>query len=303
MTAETPLLDELRAGRPAAKAKRPLDVESILRRMVEGGRHRLQFVVDFDMTLTKSHRDGLPVDCSWGVMENSPLLPSDYTSRSGALKQKYLPIEHNPDMSVEEKLPHIVEWYEKTNELLQICGLKKNMIPKMVEGSSVQLRDDTDLLLRRLQDDKIPVLVLSAGCGDLVEAILERFRLMSENVKVVSNFLAYDTEGNVTGIAGDMVHLFNKNENAVHDSPYFKRLEGRSNVVLMGDSLGDLQMAQGVPDQEALLKIGFLNDRTGHPTRLEKYMDAFDIVLIDDQTMDVANWLLTKIATSNEVAA
>ena len=174
MSAETPLLDELCAGRPGAKAKRPLEVEGILRRMVEGGRKRLQFVVDFDQTLTRVHRDGLPIDCSWGVMENSPLLPADYTSRSGALKQKYLPIEHNPEMSVEEKLPHIVEWYEKTNELLQICGLKKSMIPKMVEDSSVELRDDTDLLLRRLRDDKVPVLVLSAGCGDLVEAILER---------------------------------------------------------------------------------------------------------------------------------
>merc|ERR1712117_38192 len=126
-----------------------------------------------------------------------------------------------------------------------------------VEDSNVELRDDTDLLLRRL----------------------------------------HDTEGNVTGIAGDMVHIFNKNESAVHDSPYFKKLEGRKNIVLMGDSLGDLQMAQGVPDQEALLKIGFLNDRTGHQTRLEKYMEAFDIVLVDDQTMDVANWLLNKIAT------
>ena len=77
-------------------------------------------------------------------------------------------------MSVEEKLPHIVEWYEKTNELLQICGLKKSMIPEMVEASSVELRDDTDLLLRRLQGDQVPVLVLSAGCGDLVEAILDR---------------------------------------------------------------------------------------------------------------------------------
>ena len=174
MTAETPLLDELRAGRPAARAKRPLEVEAILRRMVEGGRERLQFVVDFDQTLTRVHRDGLPVDCSWGVMENSPLLPADYTSKSGALKQKYLPIEHSADMSIEEKLPHIVEWYEKTNELLQICGLKKSMIPKMVEDSNVELRDNTDLLLRRLHDDKVPLLVLSAGCGDLVEAILER---------------------------------------------------------------------------------------------------------------------------------
>ena len=170
----TPLLDELMKGRSKVRAKRPVEVEGLLRRLVEGGTNRLQFVVDFDMTLTRSHRDGLPVDCSWGVMENSPHLPSDYTSKSSALKEKYLPIEHSPDMSVEEKLPHIVEWYEKTNELLQICGLKKSMIPEMVEASSVELRDDTDLLLRRLQGDQVPVLVLSAGCGDLVEAILDR---------------------------------------------------------------------------------------------------------------------------------
>ncbi len=85
---------------------------------------------------------------------------------------------------------------------------------------------------------------------------------MNDSIKVVSNFLAFDGDGNVTGIDGEMVHIFNKNENAIHDSPYFKKLEGRGNVVLMGDSMGDLQMADGVPDADAaVLKIGFLNDR------------------------------------------
>jgi hypothetical protein len=51
---------------------------------------------------------------------------------------------------------------------------------------------------------------------------------MSDNIKVVSNFLAFDSStGNVTGIDGEMVHVFNKNESSVHDSEYFKRLEGR----------------------------------------------------------------------------
>ena len=56
--------------------------------------------------------------------------------------------------------------------------------------------------------------------------------------------------------------MFNKNENAIHDSDYFKKLEGRDNVILLGDSLGDLKMADGA-NASNLLKIGFLNDKVG----------------------------------------
>ena len=42
------------------------------------------------------------------------------------------------------------------------------------------------------------------------------------NVKVVSNFLDFGEEGRVVGLAGDIVHVYNKNENAVQ---VFKKLE------------------------------------------------------------------------------
>ncbi len=150
------------------QTKHPDRVESLLSKLITSGANRLQYVVDFDQTLTRAHRDGVDVDCSWGVLENSPLLPSDYTTRSNALKSKYLPIEHDPHMTTEEKVPHIVEWYKKTNQLLQVCGLKRDMIPKLVEASSVELREGTEALLGGLVKSGVPVLVLSAGVGDLV---------------------------------------------------------------------------------------------------------------------------------------
>ena len=65
--------------------------------------------------------------------------------------------------------------------------------------------------------------MLSAGLGDLVREILVHFNLYHEsNTEIVSNFLAFDAEGKVSGIKGPMIHVFNKNESAVHDSPYFK---------------------------------------------------------------------------------
>ena len=56
--------------------------------------------------------------------------------------------------------------------------------------------------------------------------------------------------------------MFNKNENAIHSSDYFTdAIRGRNNVVLLGDSTGDVKMAVGVPQPNNVLKIGFLNDK------------------------------------------
>jgi hypothetical protein len=49
-----------------------------------------------------------------------------------------------------------------------------------------------------------------------------------------------------------------QSESAVHDPKF----ETRKNIVLMGDSLGDLHMAEGIPNPHVILKIGFLNRNT-----------------------------------------
>lgn len=55
--------------------------------------------------------------------------------------------------------------------------------------------------------------------------------------------------------------MYNKNENAIHNSDYFENLQHRENIILLGDSLGDLHMADGAVDSANILKIGFLNDK------------------------------------------
>lgn len=47
------------------------------------------------------------------------------------------------------------------------------------------------------------------------------------------------------------------------NSSYFQQLQGKTNVLLLGDTMGDLTMADGVPEVENILKIGFLNDKVG----------------------------------------
>ena len=95
-----------------------------------------------------------------------------------------------------------------------------------------------------------------------------------------------------------MIHVFNKNESVIHDSPYFKDLSSRKNIVLMGDSVGDLRMADGVKDPSTLLRIGFVNDPTEE--KVEKYLGLYDVVLVDDQTMGVANDVVGQILAKED---
>jgi len=45
-----------------------------------------------------------------GALEKTSLLPNDVKDKILALKHKYYPIEVDPDLTVEEKCPYMVEW-------------------------------------------------------------------------------------------------------------------------------------------------------------------------------------------------
>lgn len=291
---DTVLVDELLAGHSLMRVKDKQKVESLLKTLNSGGLEKLQVVADFDYTLTKTRNEKGSLDCSWGVLENSPLMPESYTKECNALKARYLPIELDPHMPVEEKVPHMLMWYHEANKQLQNSGLRKEMFAGMVQESNLEFRDGTNEMFVSLANANVPVLLLSAGLGDLIEEILQIKNIFHSNVKVVSNYLEYDTEGHVVGLSGEIIHVYNKNESAIQDSDYFKKLQARNNVILLGDSIGDLNMCNGLENPGAVLKIGFLNFKIVE--RLETYLDLFDIVLIDDQTMDVPMSIINKLS-------
>lgn len=68
-------------------------------------------------------------------------------------------------------------------------------------------------------------------------------------------------QGIIRGFKGELIHVYNKHDGALRNTDYFKQLKDYSNIILMGDSLGDLSMADGAPNVENILKIGFLNDK------------------------------------------
>lgn len=82
-------------------------------------------------------------------------------------------------------------------------------------------RDGTDSAFLRLYLSEIPVLVFSAGLGNVVSATLNHYNIKYSNVHVISNFFKME-KGIITGFEGTLLHVFNKNQYAIENCDYFK---------------------------------------------------------------------------------
>lgn len=111
--------------------------------------------------------------------------------------------------------------------------------------------------------------------------------------KVVSNFLATDENDKIVGIKGEVIHTYNKNETAIKHTEYYEMVKERSNVILMGDNIGDAGMAEGMEHCDVVIKVGFLGHHA--EANLQNYLKKFDIVLVNDPTMDIVNAILKHV--------
>lgn len=73
-------------------------------------------------------------------MDNSPDMPEYYREEANRLLAKYYPIEVDPKMTEEEKIPYILEWYSKIHDLLVKCTVSQASIKGMVKASNARLR-------------------------------------------------------------------------------------------------------------------------------------------------------------------
>jgi len=218
-------------------------------------------------------------------------------SKLQALNEKYTPIEWSQTMSVEEKIPHMVDWWTKSHDLIAQSGFQKRMLDDFVKDANVELRDNSGDFFRITEESVIPILVFSAGLGDLIDILFkQRMGKVPSNVHTISNFMEFDTKGIITGFRDPLIHVFNKNATVIQgDHKFFDQLKLRPNVLLMGDSLGDLHMDVGIANEgSTVLKIGFFNKEVTE-TSLKPYLSGYDLVLVNDQTFDVPLAILKAI--------
>ncbi|XP_055476144.1 7-methylguanosine phosphate-specific 5'-nucleotidase isoform X1 [Psammomys obesus] len=273
--------------------RQPGRVQEIVDALRRGGGDRLQVISDFDMTLSRFAYNGQRCPSSHNILDNSKIISEDCRKELRALFLHYYPIEIDPQRTIREKLPHMVQWWTKAHNLLCQQKIQKSQIAQVVGESTAMLREGYKTFFDMLYHNNIPLFIFSAGIGDILEEIIRQMKVFHPNIHIVSNYMDFSEDGFLQGFKGQLIHTYNKNSSVCENSGYFQQLQDKTNVLLLGDSIGDLTMADGVPGVQNILKIGFLNDKVEE--RRERYLDSYDIVLEKDETLDVVNGLLQHI--------
>ncbi|KAJ6717440.1 5'-NUCLEOTIDASE [Salix purpurea] len=266
------------------------------------GPSKLQVIADFDGTLTKYFVNGRRGQSSHGILKQGN---AEYDDKRQALYEYYHPLEFSPTIPIQEKTKLMEDWWGKTHNLLIEGGLTYDAIKESVSSSAIAFRDGVVELFEFLEERNIPVLIFSAGLADIIEEVLrQKVHRSFKNVKIVSNRMVFDNNGRLISFKGKLIHSLNKNEHAlemaapVHE--HFGDVDGpindnasvkeRTNVLLLGDHLGDLGMSDGL-DYETRISAGFLNDNIEN--NLVNYRKAFDVVYLNDAPM----WGVVKLVS------
>ncbi|KAJ8727250.1 hypothetical protein PYW08_015647 [Mythimna loreyi] len=265
-----------------------------LNKIIEGGHSKLQIVTDFDHTLTRHTLDnGSTVLTSFGMFRECPSIPQHYKDEDNRLSGIYKPIESDPAMSIEEKTQHMIDWYVAAHSLLKGVKFPRNELMDSAHKMVDCFRKGVQDMIEWSKSQQVPVLVFSAGLGESVLAAMKAANFLLPHVKIVSNFLAMDEDDRIVGIKGEVIHTYNKNETAIKHTEYYDMVQQRSNVILMGDNIGDAGMAEGMEHCDVVVKVGFLGINVAG--NLDNYLKKFDIVLVNEPSVDAVNAILQFI--------
>ena len=258
-------------------------------------------------------------------------MPLDNQLRAQELLKFYYPIELSTDMDLETKIKYIIEWVDKAHHLILSSKISRHQFKLAASNcfheNNIQLRDGVWDMLLTLEICNIPCLIFSAGIADVVEEILllgyqqklnnlyTSFPLsniitlsntisnishisLPSNLHVVSNrmiFSGMSLEDHVIGFDGICFHVHNKKASSIINTPFLQLpdIKQRTNILLLGDSLGDLDMSEGLSyDSDNIIKIGFLND---HIERLPEYLKGFDLVILGDPGLEIPLEIIQEI--------
>ncbi|MEK6922871.1 MAG: hypothetical protein AABX08_03670 [Nanoarchaeota archaeon] len=255
------------------------------------GAKKFHVLSDFDRTLTKAFVNRKEVPSQISVLRERGYLSNDYATKAYALYNKYHPIEVDPKIPIKEKKAQMQAWWEAHFKLLIESGLNRRDLERVVESKKIKFRKGALELIDFLYKHNIPLVILSSsGLGtDAIRMSLDKKRRLYDNVYIVSNSFEWDEKGNAIGVKKPIIHGMNKDETVIQTFPFFNVIRHRTNVLLLGDSLSDVDMVKGF-DYENLIRVGFLNKDIENS--LEAYKRNFDIIILNDSPMDYVNDLI-----------
>lgn len=236
----------------------------------------LYILTDFDGTITKDSSNS-----SWASIFKNPKVSKEFVNECIKIFKHYHKFEIDETLSIDEKMPIINEWYKKNIETLINFGITEEIINYASNNKNIMdFRDGAIKFLEAMNDKNIPIIVISAGVGNIIEQFLIKNNCNYPNIYIYSNFLEYEN-GIVKNVRDNkLIHPLNKNEVFLYDIIKNKIL-GRNNILLLGNSILDINMSGS---NRNVYKLGFLDEQTDH--RLQSFKEKYDIVCTNNTGYD-----------------
>lgn len=244
--------------------------------------NNIHILTDFDRTITRGDSNS-----SWGILSKNNF-NKEYEKERKSLYEFYRPIEINEKIDLETKDKLMEEWWNKHISLFVKYKMSEDIINNALNNNDIMsFRNGAKEFLVSMHKRKIPVIIISAGIGNFIEQFLIKHNCYYDNIYIVSNFIKFEN-GVAVGISGNLIHSFNKNEVSITDD-IKEVINGRNNIILLGDTIGDIFMARK-EDRDNALKIGFLEENIEE--NLTYFENSFDVVCTDNTSY---NELFTKL--------
>ncbi|NUJ97461.1 hypothetical protein HGA92_01585 [Candidatus Gracilibacteria bacterium] len=249
----------------------------------KGKKEDVFVISDFDRTITKNFVNEEEVPSIISILRKGNFLGVEYTKKSLNLFNTYHPIEKDIEIIEKEKKEKMLEWRENHFKILQEYGLQRSMIEELVKDKRLQIREGVKEFFSFLASQEIPLIIFSAsGLGvDSLRFFLQEKNIEFSNISLVSNDFCWNEEGLLIEYKKPIIHTCNKEIKILREgfSTVYDKIEKKKNILLLGDSLGDVCMAEGFP-YENIIKIGFLNKEDDK--YLSAYKEIYDVVITGD---------------------
>jgi len=272
--------------------KNQRELEYKIESIKQDGKESFHIISDFDRTLSRAYAEGKESHSLFQHFRKHANFGDKYNLQYDALYNKYYPIEIDNSLSLEYRSKMIEKWWQEYVELDVTLGNNVTKIENVLNKIDLKLRKNIFDFFELLQRNNIPLLIFSAGIKQYIAGFLKRKNITYDNISIVANEFAFDDEGKLLGFAGKIIHTFNKNEAVIAEDSHFEKIKEKQNVILLGDHLGDLKMADGL-EHKTKITIGFYN--FDNEDYLQEYIDSFDVVICNDGSMDYINNLLREI--------
>lgn len=262
-----------------------------IRKIKQDKTSKLHVVSDYDRTLTKCFYDGRKIPSTIALIREGKYLTKDYPKKAFELFDKYNPIELDDSLEYEYRYKMMEKWWREHEKLLVKSGMHQDIIKDITKKYPKMLREGATEFFNILYKENIPLLIFSAGIGNIIDEYLQKENLDTPNVHVLSNTFKFNKEGYAEKYKDEIIHLLNKTEDKIKNEAYKELIKNKKNIILLGDSISDIEMAK--ENGKTIIKIGFLNEKIQE--KLELYKEKFDAVITNDADMTYVNKILKEI--------